>query len=463
MPERTPACQLGRRSSGDSRLISPRAGDTDTRTPLAGFEHASDYSDDRFVPVRGVCQEVAHTKSRRSGPRRWLRAVRWLIAAGLHSRATATTLRIAEDLAPRMDYTSGHVRYCMLDIADRLGIDKSTVKRHMAVLRELGALAWVEHGTLANVRRTLGLGGYAATATVYAAVIPPVYDEAMGHTVVGSGYGARIVIDQRGQAPVVPVDNSPAAPVDNSRPGRCAPPSRTGVEEVGQVDLVGGVTTTARRTRNDSTPNQPKSSGKRRATILGAIVTAKGMQLGDKLARTIRRRVPWVRRASHNQLRWVCADMGEQAWTEDQAVRFVVEAGHQHGAGFAWHPARPHRLLAAELLADRDRQAADAQYRADMAVAIPWEESTAYREQQAARAALEALLATEEGETFEVPKPAYTAEDRERAQLYGWDDWERVAAHYAEDPDDALDLYDKPLCSYAVGRAARLEWQESRV
>ncbi|MFI2777802.1 hypothetical protein [Streptomyces sp. ALB3] len=30
----------------------------------------------------------------------------------------------------------------------------------------------------------------------------------------------------------------------------------------------------------------------------------------------------------------------------------------------------------------------------------------------------------------------------------------KVAAHYAEDPDDALGLYGTRLCAYAAGRAA---------
>lgn len=404
--------------------------------------------------VYGAAQEVAHTASRWSAPRKWLTAVRWLIGAGLHPRANATTQRVADDLASRMDYTTGHVRYGLDAMAARLDVNKATVKRHVKYLRELGALAWDVHGSLTNVRPLRDLPGYAATATVYAAVIPACYDHAMGHTIVGSGYRARIVINQRGQAPD-PVDTAGISPVDNSATERLAPPSRTGVKEVGQVDLVGGVTTTATRTRTDSTPNPtPNSSGKRRTTILGRQVTARGMQLGDKLARAIRRRVSWTRRATHDQIRWVCADMGEQQWTEDQAVRFVVEAGHTHKAGYGWAPARPHRLIAAELLADRDRQAEDAQHRAAMAVAIPWEESTAYREQQAARAALEALLG--DSSAFVCELPQRTDEDRARARM-DWNNWPQVADHYAEDPDDALDLYGTRLCSYAVAKQARLD------
>ena len=214
---------------------------------------------------------------------------------------------------------------------------------------------------------------------------------------------------------------------------------------------MGGFTTTATRTRNDSTPT-PKSSSRKRATILGRQVTAAGMQLGDKLAQAIRRRVPWTRNASHGQLRWVCADMGEQQWTEDQAVRFVVEAGHTHKAGYGWDPARPHRLIAAGLLADAERQAEDAQYRADLAVAIPWEKSTAYREQQAARVALEALLGADEGEVFELSER--TDEDRLRARM-DWNVWPEVLDHLAEDQDDAIDLYGERLCKYAIDKGAR--------
>ena len=54
------------------------------------------------------------------------------------------------------------------------------VTGHVKVLRELGALAWVQHGTRANIRRALGLPGYAGTATVYAARSPLVIP-ASGH------------------------------------------------------------------------------------------------------------------------------------------------------------------------------------------------------------------------------------------------------------------------------------------
>ena len=401
----------------------------------------------------GIAQEVEHTASRHSGPRKWLVAVRWLIGAGLHPKANSTTLRVAEDLATRMDYSTGRVLYGLASMVERLGIGRSQLCEHVRYLRELGALAWAGRGSQANVRRTQGQPGFARTATEYAAVIPASYDAAMGHRVVGSGYGARIIIDQRGQAPR-PVDTAGNSPVDNSGSSAHRTPSRTGVKEVGQVDLVGGFTTTATRTRNDSTPNPTeKRSSKRRATILGRQVTAAGMQLGDKLARAIRNRIPWTRRATHDQIRWVCADMGEQQWTEDQAVRFVVEAGHTHKAGYGWDPARPHRLIAASLLADAQQQKDAAEMQQALEQAVSWQDSTAGREAAAARAALEKLFGTLEPEE----KMPYTAEERERARLYGWEQWEEVADHLAEDQDDAIDLYGEDICKFAIGKQALLE------
>lgn len=243
MPYAHPSCQLGASAPGDSRLISPLSGGTPCpETTL----------------VRGTAgQSIDHTASRRSGPRRWLRAVQWLIGAGLHPKANATTRRVADDLADRMDYTTGHVRYCLDEMAARLEVSRATVKRHIGYLRELGALAWVQHGTRINIRRVMGLKGYAATATVYAAVIPAAYDHAMGHRIVGSGYSARIVIDQRAR-PAIPaqqtrklVDNPP---VDNPASEGLEPPSLTWVEEDGKLKVVGVVTTPRRLGSHSESP-----------------------------------------------------------------------------------------------------------------------------------------------------------------------------------------------------------------
>lgn len=382
--------------------------------------------------MRGVCQEVAHTKSRQTGPRRWLRAAQWLIAAGLHGRANATTLKVAEDLAARMDYTTGHVRYCMLDIADRLGIDKATVKRHIKVLRELGALAWVQHGTLANVRRTLGLKGYAATATVYAAVIPPAYDHAMGHTIVGSGYRARIVIDQRGQAQET-VDNPESAPVENPGPGRCAPPSRTGVKEVGQVDLVGGFNYTEQA-------RPPKAQiPRQRSEINGRPRTAADVQKAGKTVRLVRALVNWTQAVPLRRLEYVLRPWTDRGW---DALRIADEL-NGICSGVRWKPRRPDAFIRAHI-------ATAAAHEEDLARTSTWTDP------DDDMASLIKLFGTDTSTLAAAQEPVRTDADRQYAQLYAWSQWEEVAAHYADDPDDALDLYGTRLCAYATGKQAAL-------
>jgi predicted transcriptional regulator len=377
--------------------------------------------------VRGACQEVAHTKSRRSGPRRWLRAVRWLIAAGLHPRANATTLRVAEDLADRMDYTTGHARYCMLETAARLGIDKATVKRHVKYLRELGTLAWVQHGTRTNVRPMLGLPGYAATATVYAAVIPPVYDHAMGHRIIGSGYTARIIVDLRGQEK--PVDNPP---VDNSTSGALAPPSLTVVKEESQVDLVGGFNYTSQaRPPKTRTPHQTSLIGGRRRT-------AADVQKASNTTRLVRALVNWTQPVPLRQLEFVLRPWTDRGW---DALRIADELNGMC-AGVRWKPKNPVAFI-------RARIAADTRQQQELAQAVAWEDSTAARN----LASLAALF----GPATPEPEPERTDEDRQYARLYGWNDWEEVAAHLDDDPDDAIDLYGEAICKFAISQQTRLE------
>lgn len=452
MPHARTACQLPHARMGDSRQKS--APEQGTQCPTVA----------PWAPVSATAMEIDTTASRHTGPRNWLRSVEWLIAAGLHPKANQTTLLVAQDLAKRMDYSTGHVRYGLEDMAVRLDLDRSNVARHVKYLRELGSLAWAARGSRSNIKRILGRPGYAATATVYAATIPAAYDHAMGHRIIGEGYEARAIavrqetsVTEGANAPESAVDNSSSVPVDNPAKRSLATPSLTPATYGVQVQMVGGVTTTATRQQpTSSSPSQTaktNSGSRKRATILGNPVTATGMRLGDRLARAIRRAVPWTRRATHDQLRWICADMGEQQWTEDQAVRFAIETGHQHAAGFAWHPQHPHRVLAAALRAVDADQLEDIPF--DPTHSVAYEDSTVARD----RASLEALFALGQSSDpaphpDDIPADRYTDDDRLRARL-DWNAWPEVARHYADDPDDALDLYGTKLCTYAAGRDAR--------
>ncbi|MEU5297974.1 hypothetical protein [Streptomyces umbrinus] len=266
--------------------------------------------------------------------------------AGLHPRASETTVSVAEDLAQRMDFDSGQVRYCLEGMVARLGLSRATVSRHVAYLRELGSLVWVERGSRANSRRAQGLDGYAAMATVYGAVIPGVYDHAHGHTVVGVGYSARIVIDQRGRVPaprrgVDPVDNSA---VDNGS-SALETPSRTQVKNVGEVQIVGdNDSSTAAR----PAARFPSRRKKRKLTILRYKITADRIDRARKLAVSVRPLVNWIQGATHDQLSWVMLDMVAKDWSETQILLWLRDLGQELGVG-RWRPSFPHRVIAAAL------------------------------------------------------------------------------------------------------------------
>jgi hypothetical protein len=414
VPERTPSCQLHVSTPGNSRLISPRTGDTTTP--------ADDHSTVRFAPVRGTAQEVAHTASRRSGPRKWLRAVRWLIGAGLHSKATATTLRIAEDLAKRMDYSTGHARYCLDEMVARTGVSKASIKRHVGYLRELGALAWVQHGTRTNIRAAMGLKGYAATATIYAAVIPSSYDHAMGHRIIGTGYTARIVIDQRGQGPLqnrvldhvpqqpAPVDNPP---VDNSSSDALEPPSLTCVEEEGKLKVVGGSNYTPRERASQSKTRVPHQSSE----INGHRRTAADVQKASKTARLVRALVNWTQSVPLRRLEYVL-----RPWTDRGLDAYQIAADLSGMcSGMLWKPARPDQFIRARHAADLERQQ---QCQAAEDAAARWEiENCTVGAFQATTGQQQDLMAgLREG----------LARYSEAARANGWDDLSADATHDAE-------------------------------
>ncbi|MER5550047.1 hypothetical protein ABT072_48595, partial [Streptomyces sp. NPDC002589] len=134
-------------------------------------------------------QEIGTTASRRTRRGDFLRAATWAITERLHPKAGDTTLRVARDLAERLN-ADGHVAYCRDSMFRRLGISRRTLERHIAVLRELGLLVWAVHGSRTNTRPA-GSGEWAGTATIYAAVVPRAWDDAVGHRVRGHGYHAR--------------------------------------------------------------------------------------------------------------------------------------------------------------------------------------------------------------------------------------------------------------------------------
>lgn len=172
------------------------------------------------------------------------------------------TPAVARDLAGRMDYRLGTVLYDLEGTAARCGVSTATVKRHVRVLRELGALVWQRHGSKRNLR--LPGRPYAGTATIYAAAIPPVFDKAMGHRLEGVGYEARVCgVTDRGRGRAVEEACTAARPVDNSgasgpSSGGRAPHSPGFRHDVPKVDTSGRLNYTSRERATSATASTPQ-------------------------------------------------------------------------------------------------------------------------------------------------------------------------------------------------------------
>ncbi|MFF1284351.1 hypothetical protein ACFVY4_26865 [Streptomyces sp. NPDC058299] len=298
-------------------------------------------------------ETIAHTASRRTGPRAWLRALERAVDAGLLPAFNDTTQAIITVIASRMNYDTGHARYVLRDIMERTGLGRTAVTEHVKMLRAEGWLAWVEHGSLRNALRALGVAGYARTATVYAATIPPLYDAHEGHILIGTGYEARIVIDYR---PDSPVDTAGKAPVENPPVDNSRTPSRWVLKGEGQVQVVGGKGVSTGRAR--AAEKSPRR--KKKLTITGYKITGERIDRARQAAVSVRPLVNWIQGATHDQLSWVFLDFAAREWSDARIVAWLGKLGNELGVR-RWRPRFPHRVIAAALRRD-DQTATERAY-----------------------------------------------------------------------------------------------------
>lgn len=380
--------------------------------------------DPHWQPVPTSKQEVSTTAAHHAQPRAWLRAVVWLVEeARLHPKAGEATLRVARDLARRMDYIEGTVLYDLDGTATRCALSRATVKRHVAYLRELGCLAWARHGS----RRNLRLPGraYAGTATVYVATIPYAYDRAHGHRVGGRGFRARVV-----GVPVPPAGNTAVKRPDcrGREPQSLDARSRTGAVEM--------------RGRFKDTP---RSGARTRTTArAGGSAARSPMQVATdiRIAAHVRPLVPWTQGEGLRRLAHALRPLIDEGLnTQDLAAELT-------SWWLTWRPSDPAAYITARL---RDR--ASASPYDDVSVDAHPQTAHPQTADPTGNPAWQAWLQQRRTAT-EFGEHRRTDDDRRHARLYSWDRWEEVAAHYAADPDDALDLYGTRLCAYAVKRAS---------
>ncbi|MGW4808739.1 hypothetical protein [Kitasatospora sp. NPDC004272] len=318
----------------------------------------------------------------------WRQAAHWVHGAGLYvpthgPRFGETTLRLVAVLA--------ELTPCRPSIAflmRRLKCSERTVQYHLGILRATGLLAWRSVGT--RLPMTEGQTRVESLASEYERLIPPSYDQALGIRTAGEGLERRMVgISQEGRTVIAELGKKAAKKprrvrrtVRHSSTGRAVSTSRCTPMVGGTTHLVSSSsvgdqkTTGVARATKSITRKKParRPAEERRRTVLDQVVTAAMMAAGDRMARVVFQRVPWVRKASHDQLRWVLNDLVSRGWDAQQVVVWLGEIAAQYGAGLLWRPERPQGLIAHALRTEAEQAAYESGLPVAVALAEPHEE-----------------------------------------------------------------------------------------
>ncbi|MEW1569697.1 hypothetical protein AB0454_43060 [Streptomyces sp. NPDC093509] len=263
-----------------------------------------------------------------TGSRQLRRASDFLAAAHYmvrhHPKAGPTTLRLAAAFAARMHRSQhGHFAFNVAATVVELGISRRTVLAHARYLRELGLIAWVEHGSRANVQRArrgeaFAPGdGYRGTATIYAPVAPPVWDHVQGHRVRGVGYRARLIgYTDKGRSRAVSAARSRARRVRCTSTGLCTPSVVVTSAPFHLQVVVGGKKNT-RRPRKETgahrRPRAPFTPGECRQAIA--------------VTEQVQRQVWWLYTACSRRIAFALRPLIAAGWTAPQLAAELTTWG----------------------------------------------------------------------------------------------------------------------------------------
>ncbi|MFJ7250151.1 hypothetical protein ACIQWA_36705 [Kitasatospora sp. NPDC098652] len=305
----------------------------------------------------------------------WMQAVHWVHGAGLYvppsrrPKFSETTLRLARILS--------ELTPCRPSIAflmRAMQCSRRTVQYHLEILRATGLLAWRTVGT--RLPMMPGQVRVDCRASEYERLIPLSYDQALGIRTTGEGVERRMTgISEEGRPVIAELGKKASRRPRRTRrtvrhnrarqsvsTPRCTPMEGGTTDCLSSSSVGDSKTTGAARETTSSTRKKraARLTGERRRTVLGQVVTAAMMAAGDQLARVAYRRVPWVRQASHDQLRWVLNDLAARGWTEGRVMAWLGEIAGQYGcAGLLWRPERPHSLIAHALRQDVEQEQHD--------------------------------------------------------------------------------------------------------
>jgi hypothetical protein len=254
----------------------------------------------------------------------FLAAAHHMITSGYHPKAGATALRLAELFAARMRRSrNGHFAFAADATARALGVSRRTVMYAAQHLRELGLLVYVEHGTKANVLRTRGAwkpgDGYRATATIFAAVAPPVFDQAHGRRLSHHGYRARVIgYTSHGRHQAVAEVRRKAKARGRSGPARCTPSVVVSTDHL-QVQVDGGNNYTSRTRAKRKIPT-PRQHDHRRTTPQRC---ARNITAAEQL----QREVWWLHRTCSRNLAYALRPLLDGGWTAPSLAAEVLTWG----------------------------------------------------------------------------------------------------------------------------------------
>ncbi|MFC9608000.1 hypothetical protein ACFTTN_31710 [Streptomyces niveus] len=272
--------------------------------------------------VRDVTdQEITTTDSRHlRRPRDFLAAARFMVRAGAHPQAGRTTLRLAEAFAARMTRSKdGHFPFSVLTTAHELGLSRRAVLNHARYLRELGLIAYVEHGSKTNSLRTRhGTAwtselGYRGTATLFAAVAPPAWDHAKGRRTDRRGYGARVIgVTDEGRTHTVNDARRTAKRKTSCTPSLVVPQDHQHLKVEGSSNYTSRKRATSRKT-TPATTNRPR---------LSPTECAHNISLARKLRHDI-----WWLRGCVRRLAYALRPLIAAGWTREDLTSELLTWG----------------------------------------------------------------------------------------------------------------------------------------
>jgi hypothetical protein len=176
-------------------------------------------------------------------------------------------------------------------------------------------------------------------------------------------------------------------------------------------------------------PHQSSLIGGRRRTAVD-------VKKASNETRLVRALVNWTQSVGLRDLEFVLRPWTDRGW---DALRIADELNGMC-AGVRWRPKNPVAFIRARIAADSAR-----------------EQLLAAQEAAAPAMANQEWAAWINLRNLTQDTPSRTQEDRDHAQTVGWQQWWEVADHYADDPDDAIDLYGVRIVQFALTNAAREE------